>query len=283
VISATNLTKKFNGRTVVDNINLNIKTGEIVGLLGPNGAGKTTTLRMIAGVLPPTDGTVEPADKNLIGFLPENNPLYDDMTVEEFLRFWLKIKNQDDSHLSFVVSHCGIKEVFYQPISELSKGYRQRVGLSQALLAQPEILLLDEPTEGLDPNQRAGIADLIVLLAKKRTVMISSHVLSELAKIATRLVIINQGKIVADDTPTNLRRGRMSQIETEIKGTGVKSALLKLKHVEGVKEKNDIYQIMTGTDIRKDVFNLAVKQNWTMLSLTQKEQELDEVFRQLTT
>ena len=171
MIALTKLSKRFDRQFVVNDLNLKIKQGEIVGLLGPNGAGKTTTLRMIAGVLPPSKGTVVIDDKNIeadgivkkrIGFLPENNPLYDELTVEEYLSFWSDMKEipqgERQEAIDFVVDRCGISEVYYRPISELSKGYRQRVGLSQAILTKPDILILDEPTEGLDPNQRQDIA-----------------------------------------------------------------------------------------------------------------------------
>lgn len=300
MITVSNLSKKFDRQYVVDNISLKISEGEIVGLLGPNGAGKTTTLRMITGVLPPTKGTIDiddqyisqnPVIKKRIGYLPENNPLYDDLTVEEFLKFWSRVKGIEKKAgkdaIDFVVESCGIAEVYYRPISELSKGYRQRVGLSQAILTKPDILILDEPTEGLDPNQRQDIAKLILSLGKKRTVIISSHVLSEIARFSTRMIIINKGIVVADDTPEKLKNMKNSKqiVEVEIKG---KDVLSTLKSIEGVTKvvtsKNNYFIVESGKkmDVREDIFNKAVVKKWTLLTLMQKERSLEDVFSQLT-
>lgn len=300
MITISNLSKKFNEKLVVDNINIKIKKGEIVGLLGPNGAGKTTSLRMIAGVLPPSKGSVQIDGQDItinnslkknIGFLPENNPLYDDLTVEEYLSFWADIKkipaDGKEDAINFVVDRCGIGEVYYRPISELSKGYRQRVGFSQAILARPDILILDEPTEGLDPNQRQDIATLIKDLSHERTVIISSHVLSELAKIANRMIIIHKGAIVADETPENLRKlGSNAQIvEIEVKGQKVISELKKIDGVANVTQiKTNYFEIEVNKkqDIREKLFKLAVNKKWTILTLFAKERAIEDVFSQLT-
>lgn len=300
MITLAHLAKKFDTSFVIDDINLTIKQGEIVGLLGPNGAGKTTTLRMVAGVLPPTEGTVEingidirldyNKAKQSIGFLPENNPLYDDLTVEEFLDFWADIKSipvsQKADAIDFVVESCGLRDAFYRPIAELSKGYRQRVGLAQAIFAKPAILLLDEPTEGLDPNQRQDIQNLIKYLGKERTVIISSHVLSEISKICNRLIIIHRGTIVADDTPDNLRKskGKTQITEVEIDGTGVEKTLERLSGVLRVEQKRKNYFIIesVGRDLREDIFRTVVKKKWSLLTLMKKERELEDVFSQLT-
>ncbi len=301
MIVLNDLSKRFDHRFVVDGLNLKIKPGEIVGLLGPNGAGKTTTLRMLAGVLPPSRGSVLINNQNLkefgkdikkiIGFLPENNPLYDDLTVEEYLNFWAEIKglvsSQKEEALDFVIKNCGISEVFYRLIGELSKGYRQRVGLAQAILARPEILILDEPTEGLDPNQRQEIAKLIRNLGNKRTVIISSHVLGEISRISTRLVIIHQGKIVADETPEDLKKlgGKTVLIEVEVEGKGVKKVLENIPgvlKVEQEEENHFILETERGKDIREDVFKTAVSKHWILKNLTLKEKDIEEVFRILT-
>lgn len=301
MIVLTDLGKRFNGTTAVDGINLKISQGEIVGLLGPNGAGKTTTLRMIAGVLPPSRGNVvidnmdmkkeDKTLKKLIGFLPENNPLYDDLTVEEYLNFWTRLKGVDKSRMTdavdFAVKNTGTAEVFYRPIGQLSKGFRQRVGLSQVLLTKPQILILDEPTEGLDPNQRREIKDLIINLGKKRTVIISSHVLSEVAKICNRIVIIHKGRIVADDRPDHLKHAYTGKqiIEAEIKGENVVKTLESLKGVTRVSEKQERYFILEcekNTDPRSEIFKTAVSKKWTLLTLLKKEAELEDVFSQLT-
>ena len=214
MIEVRGLKKRFGQVKALDGLSFKIGRGEIVGLLGPNAAGKTTTLNILAGVLPPSGGQVLIDGQDLeenplglkqkIGFLPENNPLYEEMLVEEYLRFWAEVKGLDKAGqkqaLDFVIKNCDLKSVLGRPISELSKGFRQRIGLSQAILIKPEILLLDEPTEGLDPNQRREISGLIKALGKNRTVIISSHVLSELEKIVDRMIIINKGKLVAEGT-----------------------------------------------------------------------------------
>lgn len=300
MITLTNLSKRFDRQFVVNDINIKIKEGEIVGLLGPNGAGKTTTLRMISGVLPPSKGSVKIDNQDIefdqslkkrIGFLPENNPLYEEMTVEEYLSFWADMKeipkNDRQETIDFVVGHCGISEVYYRPISELSKGYRQRVGFSQAILTKPDILIFDEPTEGLDPNQRQDIANLIRDLGKKRTVIISSHVLSELSKIANRMIIIHKGAVVADETPENLRKlGSSSQVvEMEIKGTNVLSTLKKVGGVIGVTEERKNYfvvEVNKKQDIREELYDLSVKNKWKLLTLMAKERAIEDVFGQLT-
>lgn len=301
MITVTNLSKRFDTQFVVDTISLKIKEGEIIGLLGPNGAGKTTTLRMITGVLPPTKGTVTIDGKDItqdsayikkrIGFLPENNPLYEDVTVEEYLRFWADIKGirkeKRTEAIDFVVESCGIGDVYYRPIGELSKGYRQRVGLSQAILTKPDILVLDEPTEGLDPNQRQDIAKLILSLGKKRTVIISSHVLSEVARFASRMIIINKGTVVADDTPENLRnvKSATKTIEVELKGEKVLETLKSLPNVTKTKELRKNYytlEVKKGEDIRETLFKTAVTNKWILLTMMQKERALEDVFTQLT-
>jgi len=261
MIELKNITKKFNQLAAVKDISLKIKKGEIVGFLGPNGAGKTTTLRMIAGVFPATSGQVLINRKNirrqayqlkkLIGYLPENNPLYQELTVEEFLKFWLEIKQVAKKkwleRLTFVVKSTGISDVFYRPIAQLSKGYRQRVGLSQAILTEPEILILDEPTEGLDPNQRQEIQKLIKKLGKERTVIIASHVLSEITKIANRMIIIHKGQVVADGTAKKLADYKKSglTLEVKVKDQKVAAKIKKLKGVLKVEKKVELEEVFS--------------------------------------
>ncbi len=299
MITLSEVSKRFDKNPVVSNISLSVKEGEIIGLLGPNGAGKTTTLRMIAGILPPSSGTItinnlditmHPEIKSHIGFMPENNPLYDDMTTEEYLSFWANMKGLADEQkkdaISYVVDRCGISEVYFRPIAELSKGYRQRVGFSQAILTKPKILILDEPTEGLDPNQRADISTLIRELSRQRTVIISSHVLSELSKIASRLIVIHKGTVVADATPEKLRTlGQKGQIiELEIDGTGVVKELKQLAGVRSVESDKNVYTVHSDskTDIREALFKLAVRKKWILLTMYKREQAIEEVFSQLT-
>jgi len=299
VIELKDISKKFNLITALNQVSFKIKRGEIVGLLGPNGAGKTTTLRIIAGIFPPTSGQVLIDNKDLnkkpaglkknIGYLPENNPLYEDLTVEEFLRFWGQIKGLGGSKLKkavdFVVEETNISSVYYRPIAELSKGFRQRVGLSQAILTKPKILLLDEPTEGLDPNQRQEIKKLIVSLGKQRTVIIASHVLSEISQIAQRMIIINKGRLVADDSVANLRQLKKGivALEVEIKGRGVLTELRKLAGATKVKKLAvNRFLIESKKDLRENIFNLAKRKSFILLEMFKKQAKLEDVFSQLT-
>ncbi len=299
MINLVGVSKRFDRNFVVSNVSLMIKKGEVVGFLGPNGAGKTTTLRMLAGVLPPSKGTIEIDQltmegqgrelKNRIGYLPENNPLYDEMTVEEALQFWSSVKHIPTVSIAAVVAKTGIREVYYRPIGQLSKGYRQRVGLAQALLGDPEILILDEPTEGLDPNQRHDIQTLVKTLGRNHTVIISSHVLGEIAQMCTRIVIIHKGAIVADSPPQKLKvKSQKSKIETviieaEITGVGVLAGLKKNKDITNITESRNNYFVITATsDIREVILKLANKEKWHLLTLLKKEQGLEEVFRELT-
>jgi len=303
MISLSQVHKSLSQTSVINDLNLTIKEGEIVGLLGPNGAGKTTTVRMIAGVLPPSKGRVSINDIDLfdeeqkcplrIGYLPENNPVYDDMTVEEFMLFWGNIKGMEASDLKScikeVVKQTGLAEVYYRLISELSKGFRQRVGLAQAILDKPDILLLDEPTEGLDPNQRREIHDLITSLGKKRTVIICSHVLSEITKMCNRIIIINRGVIVADspvDKVGDLAGG--VRYEVMVKGKQIEKGLQGIKGVSKVEVSDskpaNVYHVFADakTDLRLAIFELAKKQDWDLYELTRKHEDLEDIFAQVT-
>jgi len=303
MISLHSVSKHFDQNRVINDLSLNIKEGEIVGLLGPNGAGKTTTVRMIAGVLPPSKGMVTINDVDLfdeeakrpvrIGYLPENNPVYDDMTVEEFIQFWANIKgmalSEIKSRVNEVVKQVGLAEVYFRPIAELSKGYRQRVGLAQAILDKPDILLLDEPTEGLDPNQRREIHDLITSLGKKRTVIICSHVLSEITRMCNRIVIINKGVIVADspvDQVGNLAGG--VKYDLMVKGKDIEKELKKIKGVKKVETTDSkpakLYHIFGDSkiDLRLPIFELAKKKDWQLYELSRKQEDLEDIFAQVT-
>lgn len=301
MIKISKLTKNFDQTPVVKGVSLTIKPGEIIGLLGPNGAGKTTTIRMIAGVLPPSKGKITINGmsytdkgeelKQQIGYLPENNPIYDELTVEEHLHFWAKVKSIPESKINnsikFAVSRTGIADVYYRFIGELSKGYRQRVGLAQAILSKPEILLLDEPTEGLDPNQRKDIQKLLSELKKDRTVIVSSHVLSEISQLANRIVIIHQGQVVGDDSPSNLvkQTGGKTIIETEIKGNKVTKTLSQIDGIESVESLGKQKYILTTIgkkDIRPLIFKTAVKNNWVILEMHTRARQLEDVFSELT-
>ena len=304
MIELINLTKKYGGKKVVDGINLKITEGEIVGLLGPNGAGKTTTIRMTAGTLPPTSGQAlvngediieHDEGKKLIGYLPENNPLYENLTVEEFLNFWFEIKNLNRENKEETINRISkaldLKDVYYRPIAELSKGFKQRVGLAQALLSDPRILLLDEPTEGLDPNQRREVHQLILGLGKERTVIICSHVLSEITKMCSRVVIINKGKIAADDSVENLTAQTSGRqlLSLIVSGNQVRQEILKIPDVLKVemgqedKGKTKLtIEVAGGKDLRLDIFKLAEEKNWELFELSSVKQSLEDVFTQLT-
>lgn len=301
MITLENVTKTYGSTPVVESMSLSIKPGEIVGLLGPNGAGKTTTIRMIAGVLPSSTGSISVnglthADhsmelKSQIGYLPEDNPLYEDLTVEEHLHFWGRMKGLGVSELpeaiEFALESTDITDVYYRFIGELSKGYRQRVGLAQAIMNKPSILLLDEPTEGLDPNQRRDIQALLAKLRKDRTVIVSSHVLGEISHLADRIIIIHKGLVVGDDSPQNLVSTNKKSIElmTEIKGTGVIKGLQEIPGViKAVKEGSARYRITAKRtpDIREAIFKQSIKQKWILMEMRPLERQLEDVFSELT-
>lgn len=304
MIQFDHVSKQYNGVTVVNDVSFGIGEGEVVGLLGPNGAGKTTSLRLMTGLLPATKGTItidgrdplnDAMTRNNIGFLPENNPVYTDMTVEEWLRFWAQIKAEQgisQDRIWEVVKQIALDSVYFRPIGELSKGYKQRVGLAQAILAKPQILVLDEPTEGLDPNQRAEIHNLIKDLGKKRTVIISSHILAEITKMCSRVIIIHKGKIVADGKPQELTAtsGSSNAVKTMIDGRGVKTALAKLAGVKDVVEEKGVEgepttYLVSGKgkkDLRLEVYQLAKEKDWKLYELTRHQVGLEDVFTQLT-
>ena len=297
MIQLIKVSKKFDRHFVIKDLSLTIKKGEIIGLLGPNGAGKTTTIRMITGVLPPTKGKILINNQDLlhhlqeiqqkIGYLPENNPLYPELTVQEYLQFFVELKNLDQNSISEIVKKTSLTEVFYRPISELSKGFRQRVGLAQAILAQPEFLFLDEPTEGLDPNQRRQMHKLITNLGKNKTVIICSHILSEVEKMCQRVIIIDQGQLIADGTPKQLaqKQSQNQILIAEIKGKTVTTTLKKIKNIKIIKKlKTNLYQITAQPekDLRPDIFKACTKNKWQLLQLTEKESNLEDIFTQLT-
>ena len=302
MIQFDSVSKHFGAISVLKNISFTINEGEIVGILGPNGAGKTTTLRTLTGLLPPSRGKVtinnqdpltEIEVRKNIGFLAENNPLYFDMTVEEWLKYWSKIKFGEirQSEIDLSVDKSGVGEVYYRMINKLSKGYKQRVGLAQSILGSPSILVLDEPTEGLDPNQRQDIHTLIKDIGKKRTVLISSHVLSEITKMCSRVLIIHKGVIAADGSPSELSKKSNEQqiVKTLIKGKSILSNLKKLPGVSDVTEESTEdgatwFSLSSSStkDLRSIVFDTAKTHNWTLLELTRQTVGLEEVFSQIT-
>ncbi|MEQ9427032.1 MAG: ATP-binding cassette domain-containing protein [Cyclobacteriaceae bacterium] len=305
-IIVENLTKTYGPQKAVNNISFEIKTGEVVGFLGPNGAGKSTTMKMITCYMTPTSGDVkldqhsihanQEEIKKKIGYLPENNPLYTDMAIIDYLRFCGEIQGMDKGTISGrireMVDLCGLDVEKHKKIGELSKGYRQRVGLAQAMIHDPEVLILDEPTTGLDPNQIIEIRKLIKKLGKEKTVILSSHILSEVEATCDRILIINRGRIVADGTSNTLRQQAQGQelLTVQIEssnGSDVKKELLQLASVatvEPVEGKDGFYQVQSKPEhsSRKLVFDLCVKKKWYLMEMTGTETRLEDVFRELT-
>ncbi len=305
MIHVEHLTKSFKDVQAVRDLSFDIEQGEIVGLLGPNGAGKTTTMRLLTGFLAPDSGSVsidgmlvteQATDiQKHIGYLPENNPLYKEMLVSELLQFSAEIKQipkkEQAAAFDFVVSSVGISDVFNRKIGELSKGYKQRVGLAVALLHKPKILILDEPTEGLDPNQRTDIRSLIKNLAKDRTILISTHVMQEASAICSRMLIINKGKLIADGTPEGLsrtlRRGHC--IIGEFEGTGVEEKLRSLQNIEDIhieKTEQGRVRVRITTkepiEFQPQISQLAHEHSWVIWKIAEEEKSLEDIFHVLT-
>jgi|TARA_B110000116_G_scaffold269345_1_gene285122 ABC-2 type transport system ATP-binding protein len=304
MISIRGVTKHFGDLTAVDNLDLEVGRGEIVGFLGPNGAGKTTTMRMLTGVLEPDQGGVYydgklisedlNSAKRKVGYLPESNPLYTDMLVVEYLEYATSLREMSKkdarSGISDAVDETGISEVFYRPISELSKGYRQRVGLAAAILHRPEILVLDEPAEGLDPNQRVDIRNLVSNLGQERTVILSSHVMQEVEATCKRILIINRGKLIADGSVSDLiqaGKGR-SEYTVEVAGDRVVEKLSVLPGVDAhdVEEVNGrtrmSLSVLGDEELRPVIFELAQNENWILWELHKNQISLERLFRELT-
>ena len=295
-ISIYNLSKNYGEQTVLNNIGFEIGEGEVVGFLGPNGAGKTTTMKIIAGTLSYNTGSVkvcglEVKDNTLqtnalIGYLPEQNPLYTEMYVKEYLLFVAEthgIKKDREKLVNELIEKVGLTPEFHKKIGQLSKGYRQRVGLAQALIPNPKVLILDEPTTGLDPNQLEEIRNLIRELGKDRTVILSTHIMQEIKAICNRVIIINKGEIVADypDISKISQFGENNlQFEVEfLRETGI-SGIEGIIDVSG-KGKNT-YTILASGDIRAEIFDFAVKSGNKILTMKTVERSMEEVFKDLT-
>ncbi len=305
-IQIEHLTKKFGGQRAVDNISFEVKTGEILGFLGPNGAGKTTTMRIITNYLVPTEGKIIVGGKSLsddaeeikkhIGYLPENNPLYTDMPVIDYLEFAALLqgipKKQINYRIMEMVRVCGLNAEKHKKIGELSRGFRQRVGLAQAMIHDPEILIMDEPTSGLDPNQIVEIRRLIRELGKEKTVILSTHILPEVEATCDRILIINRGKIVADGTPDTLRKqakgqeillvcvedGSPNEVFEAIQG------LASVAMVDFTDRQLCRFEVHSHPEIssRRDIFNLCVKKKWVLTEMIPHEAKLEDIFRELT-
>ena len=308
MIEINNLVKRYGDKKAVKGISFTVNDGEVLGFLGPNGAGKTTTMNIITGYLSSTSGTVkvnghdileEPElAKKEIGYLPENPPLYNDMTVKEYLNFICDLKGVEKARrknmLDNIVSMVKISDVYDRLIGNLSKGYKQRVGIAQALVGNPSVLILDEPTVGLDPNQIIEIRRLIKALSKNHSIVISSHILSEIQEIADRVVIINRGKIAAVDTISDLskRLSGQSKILLTFRGP-VTDAVTKIRTVKGVSSAvsrvaNKFSQIEITisandtSETRIAIFNLMVREGWPILELRSLDPSLEEIFLNIT-
>jgi len=306
MIHVENLTKKYANFTAIDHLNFDVEKGEIVGFLGPNGAGKSTTMKILTGYLPATSGHAAIAGfdvfeqsleaRQRIGYLPENTPLYHDMRVGEYLRYRASLKGVRHGKLrervGDVLALCSLADVERKMIGTLSKGYRQRVGLADALVHDPDLLILDEPTIGLDPNQIRQVRELIKNLAHKRTVLISTHILPEVEIMCSRVVVIHKGKIRASDTAENLLKNHRSagQVRFEVRDSGAEAreTLLQLGGVKDVAEEQDgDYKVFTlrtdaNADPSEELLRLAGDRHWRVRELTRRRPTLEDVFVDLT-
>lgn len=305
MITVEDVTKRFGPLVAVDRLGFRIDRGEVVGFLGPNGAGKTTTMRMLTGTLQPDAGRVlfdgrsigeDPAaTKRRIGYLPESNPLYEEMLAAEFLEFAGRLRGLEGRELHAavgrVVERTGLEDVFFRPIGETSKGYRQRIGLAAAILHEPDVLVLDEPTEGLDPNQRVEIRRLIAELGEDRTVLLSTHVMQEVEATCSRLLIVSRGRLVADGTVAGLLAGDHGggAYVVEAEGDDIAEALGALPGVtrvmaEPVDGRMRARVEVTGSgELRPDIYALARSRDWVLWELHREQASLEKVFQQLTT
>jgi ABC-2 type transport system ATP-binding protein len=305
LIALNNVTKSFGPTVAVDDVSVTVDRGEVVGFLGPNGAGKSTTMRLVTNYLEPEKGAVlidgtdvrdDPvAVRRRIGYLPENNPLYPDMLVSEYLRFVGDLRGVEvdgpGSAVDDAVQATGIAEVFYRPIGELSKGYKQRLGLAAAILHRPDFLILDEPTEGLDPNQRQEIRKLIREVGKDHTVLLSTHVLPEVQETCRRIIVIHEGKIVADGSTDELltRASGTRTIVVEVEGQGLDQAISSVAGVEEIADREEregrtrmILAVGSGPDPRPEIFRLAKEKDWVLWELHEEMGSLQDLFSQLT-
>ena len=307
MIEVKNVTKKYGSFTAVDNISFKIEEGEIIGLLGPNGAGKSTTMNMITGYIEPTEGeiSIEGYDiskkakkaKAQIGYMPEGVPLYSDLTVKEFVTYMAELKKVDrktrKEKVEKIIEQTGLKEVEKKLTRNLSRGYKQRVSMAGALVGEPKILILDEPTVGLDPKQITEIRALIKELGKTHTIILSSHILSEVSQICNKVIIINKGKIVAIDTPENLEKKvstnnatYVTVEDTENKIETIKEKIPEIKNIKLIKENEDgtkqyVLESDKDVDLRKIVFNEFAKENITIFEMKKADTTLEDAFMKL--
>ena len=307
MIEVKNITKKYGSFTAVDNISFKIEEGEIIGLLGPNGAGKSTTMNMITGYIEPTEGEIKVEGYDIskkpkkakaqIGYMPEGVPLYSDLTVKEFVTYMAELKKVDrktrKEKVEKIIKQTGLKDVEKKLTRNLSRGYKQRVSMAGALVGEPKILILDEPTVGLDPKQITEIRSLIKELGKTHTIILSSHILSEVSQICNKVIIINKGKIVAIDTPENLEKKVSNNNttyviveDTENKIETMKEKIPEIKDIKLIKENEDgtkeyVLESDKDVDLRKIVFNEFAKENITIFEMKKADTTLEDAFMKL--
>ena len=306
MISVENLTKRYAGNTAVSDLSFSVGRGEIVGLLGPNGAGKSTTMRILSCFLPATSGTARVAGfdvfsqadevRRRIGYMPENNPLHPEMRVREYLKFRARLKGlglgRSRERVDVVLQQCGLTDVQKKIIGHLSKGYRQRVGLADALVHEPELIILDEPTIGLDPNQIRSVRQLIKDLGRNHTVLISTHILPEVEMMCTRVLIMRRGKVLVSDTSENLQK-QMSdgQIVTEIAAPlqDLKDCweeIPEIEHFDIAPTDGEFFRCLltpaNGQDLRPQIFSLVKERGWTMRELSRRRQTLEDIYMRVT-
>ena len=306
MIKVEKLTKRYAGTTAIKGLDFEVGKGEIMGFLGPNGAGKSTTMRILAGFMPPTSGRASIAGFDVfeqslqarehLGYMPENVPLYNDMRVTEYLNYRAALKGvahrRVGERVGDVKELCGLKEVEKKLIGSLSKGYRQRVGLADALVSEPDLLILDEPTIGLDPNQIRQVRELIRNLGQQHTILLSTHILPEVEMTCSRVIIINKGQIEACDTPDNLlgqiRQAGRLVVEAKVGDDDGVEELKKIAGIRDVTSENDgdwklfALRVESGVDVREEVFRLARDRHWTLRELTQRRATLEDVFVEIT-
>lgn len=307
MIEVKNLSKRYGQNIALNNISFSVEKGTVVGFLGPNGAGKSTTMNIITGYLSASSGVVtvggyntldNPNEvKKLIGYMPEIPPLYPDMTVKEYLNFMYDLKKVTlprEKHIREICSLVKISDVYNRLIANLSKGYKQRVGLAQALLGNPPVLILDEPTVGLDPKQIIDIRNLVKSLGKNHTIILSSHILPEIQAVCERIIIISKGNLVADGTPDSLSHSLSTEHKIIVRMAGpedeIQNGLKTLKNVAGAESYGEkepgvfefAVEAKEGADIRRDLFRFAAKKDWPILALSNSQMSLEDVFLRLT-
>ena len=295
-VKVQNLSKLYGSQRAVDNISFDIPDGQVIGFLGPNGAGKSTTMKMIAGFIEPNAGSIEVCGipvleqailaKQKIGYLPENNPLYYDMYVKEYLSFVANVYGirSVKNRVAEMIEMTGLDREQHKKIQQLSKGYKQRVGLAQAMIHDPEVLILDEPTSGLDPNQLEDIRSLIVNLGKEKTVILSTHIMQEVEAMCERVIILNKGKIAADNQVARLKSGNKKTQLVRLKIKGKSASKLQLNHVK-FKDIEDGFVLAQSNNsevLTEEIFRYCASKEWVLQHLSQEESSLEDVFKELT-